>query len=600
MKIYKEILMEHTYNCLISELSRLKQSSKEAVENTEEFNNFKKYMHVERPFEKELRATLEEVQEKELPHLVLVCGSVGDGKSHLISYLKDTFPSLFSRINIHNDATESFSPNETSIDTLRKQLRDYTDNALQLRNYGHNNHLVIAINLGTLSNFLNSKYQDEFTILREFVNEHKIIDEEQSIYEINKELPFRFINLSDYHLYELTDEGVTSRLQESLLENICDPNCNNPFYSSYLNHCKNNCEVSDICPVKINYELICKDQVRKQVIGQLAELNIKYKSIISTRTFLDFVYNILVDDELDILGSSEKIIDKIKKMTNSQYLSALLPNLFYDYSENTESFSEIKRFEPGTNRTDNLDQLIITFFNTDNLESIFKEYLSEELLKNLNILPMINSENINVDKKQLFISLIRINKFIPLDESNIISVTDTEYEQYVQYLFAWNINDIKKIRHLYQDVIKSIYLWNGFAEKGSINLFIGRNQVKYRVSESLSLVPYVSSKDMKKEKKLERFLTHMILEFGIEDKHIIHRLNLDYHLFSLIKKIKGGYSPNSQDKNNFISFVDFVNRVIKEGSQDKSIHIRNKLGNTVKKYNLSVDQFGYYEFKEHS
>lgn len=590
--------MVHTDKCLISELSRLKQSSKDAVENTEEFNNFKQYMHVERPFEKELKGIIEEIQQKEQPHLVLVCGSVGDGKSHLISYLKAINPELFFKTGIHNDATESFSPNETSIDTLNKQLASFTDTAIQTGEYEDRNHLVVAINLGTLSNFLNSKYQDDFTILREFVRNHKIIDEEQSNYNVDKELPFRFINLSDYHLYELTPEGVISSLQGSLLEKICNNNKDNPFYASYVQHCQSNCAVGDICPVKKNYEMLTKERVRKQIISQLAELNIKYKSIISTRTYLDFIYHILVHDELEQLGSSNK--NKIKKMLPAQYLSALLPNLFYDYSENTETFRDMKKFEPGTNRTDQLDQLIITFFNTENVLDIYKKYLSEENINELNLSPILGAE-INGDlKKQLFISLIRFNKFQPLNENDVIASIDTDYEQYVQYLYAWNINDIKKIRHLYQDVLKSIYLWNGFADKDTINLFIGRNQVKFRISESLDLIPYVKSKEITNAEKLERFLTHMVLAFEIEDKNSIHKLNIDYNLFSLVQKIKQGYSPNSQDKNNFISFVDFINRVLKEGSQDKSINIKNKIGNVVKEYKLSVDQFGYYEFKENS
>lgn len=591
--------MEQNEKCLITELSRLKQSSKEAVENIEEFNNFKKYMHVERVFEEELKGILEGIQELEQPHLVLVCGSVGDGKSHLISFLNSTYPSLFTRTKIHNDATESFSPSETSVDTLNKQLENFTDHVLQTNNYVNDKHLVVAINLGTLSNFLNSKYQEGFTIFKKFVNDHKIIDEEQSNYEINTELPFRFINLSDYHLYELTAEGVTSSLQESLLEKICDSNDGNPFYGAYLQHCQNNCTVAEKCPVKKNFEMLSKERVRKQIIKQLAELNIKYKSIISTRTFLDFIYHILVDDQLDIVGSSKKFADKIKKLTFSQYLNALLPNRFYDYSENAESFREIKKFEPGTNRTNHLDQLIITFFNTDHLESIFKEYLSEGVLNDLNINSMLSSEQMNVDKKQWFTTLIRINKFLPLHEEKIIASVDSDYEQYVQYLFAWNINDVRKVRYLYKDVIDSIYLWNGFSEKGNINVFVGKSQVKYRVSESLSLEPHVETLEVKRFAKLERFLTHMILEFKIEEK-TVHKLNIDYHLFSLIQKIKEGYSPNSQDKNNFINFVDFINRVLKEGSQDKSIHIRNKIGNVVKEYRLSVDQFGVYEFKENS
>ncbi|ULT59606.1 DNA phosphorothioation-dependent restriction protein DptF [Neobacillus drentensis] len=592
--------MEQTYKCLISELARLKQSSKEAVENIEDFNNFKKYMHVERPYEKELKVILEEIKTQEKPHLVLVCGSVGDGKSHLISYLRAEHQELFSNIKIHNDATESFSPNETSIDTLRKQLVNFSDNALISNTIIEGQHLVIAINLGTLSNFLNSKYQNEFTKLKKFVHEHKIIDEEQSDYENNYSLPFRFINLSDYHLYELTSEGVQSSLQEKLLKKISENNENNPFFRTYSSHCQSNCPVSDTCPVKKNYELLFNQRVRSVIIKQLAELNIKYKVIISTRTYFDFIYHILVDDQLDLISNSNKITEIIGEFKQADFLSALLPNRFYDYSEKTELFREIKKFEPGTNRSDKLDQLIITFFNTDNLMEIFKDYLSQEIIEEFNLKQMLNT-GISLElKKQLFTTLIRTNKFIPLNEENEIMNEDTVYEKFVKYLFSWNINDIRNIRHLYQDVIKSIYLWNGFAEKGSINIFLGKNQVKFRISETLNLISHFNVKEIKSEDKLERFLTNMTMEFEIENKDVFHSLNIDYHLFNLIQKIKDGYSPNSQDKNNFVSFVDFIQKVIKDGSQKKSIQIRNKVGKKIKEYKLSVDQFGYYEFKENS
>ena len=41
-------------NCLIDELKKLKESSKEAVENITNFSEFKKYMHVKRNVQDEL------------------------------------------------------------------------------------------------------------------------------------------------------------------------------------------------------------------------------------------------------------------------------------------------------------------------------------------------------------------------------------------------------------------------------------------------------------------------------------------------------------------------------------------------------------------
>ena len=40
-----------------------------------------------------------------------MCGSVGDGKSHIISYFKNRYPNEMSHFTLHNDATESLEPN---------------------------------------------------------------------------------------------------------------------------------------------------------------------------------------------------------------------------------------------------------------------------------------------------------------------------------------------------------------------------------------------------------------------------------------------------------------------------------------------------------
>ena len=73
----------------IAELSKLRKLSVESVENTKSFDDFKRYMHVLRPVETELRKLLVHVNDSNHKALVLLCGSAGDGKSHLLSYLRN-------------------------------------------------------------------------------------------------------------------------------------------------------------------------------------------------------------------------------------------------------------------------------------------------------------------------------------------------------------------------------------------------------------------------------------------------------------------------------------------------------------------------------
>lgn len=71
---------------LVDELKRLKKSSSEAVDNDEEFSPFKMYMHIHRSLEDDLIKKIEQAKENTGKSLILVCGNVGDGKSHVISY----------------------------------------------------------------------------------------------------------------------------------------------------------------------------------------------------------------------------------------------------------------------------------------------------------------------------------------------------------------------------------------------------------------------------------------------------------------------------------------------------------------------------------
>ena len=96
---------------LVDELKRLKKSSSDAVDNEEVFSAFKMYMHIHRSLEDDLIAKIKQAKERTGKSLILVCGNVGDGKSHVISYLKHTHSDLLDGFRIHNDATESRSPN---------------------------------------------------------------------------------------------------------------------------------------------------------------------------------------------------------------------------------------------------------------------------------------------------------------------------------------------------------------------------------------------------------------------------------------------------------------------------------------------------------
>ena len=54
----------------VTQLSKLRKQSMESVENTSSFGDFKKYLHVIRPVETELRNLLERVNHSGKKHLM--------------------------------------------------------------------------------------------------------------------------------------------------------------------------------------------------------------------------------------------------------------------------------------------------------------------------------------------------------------------------------------------------------------------------------------------------------------------------------------------------------------------------------------------------
>lgn len=150
-------------NCkLVDELNRLRKSSSDSIDGIGTFDDFKKYMHVSRSAEKDLIEILHKIEDSGRKSLVMLCGSAGDGKSHLLSYLKNDLKLLDNYV-VYNDATESSAPSKTAIETLNEALQGFSDENLEKP--GEN--FILAINLGVLSNFIESSYGDSFKQLEQ-------------------------------------------------------------------------------------------------------------------------------------------------------------------------------------------------------------------------------------------------------------------------------------------------------------------------------------------------------------------------------------------------------------------------------------------------
>jgi len=590
--------MEKT-KCLISILNKLKTSSKEAVEGTDKFSDFKDYMHVDREVQTEFEGLIKQSNNIDKAQLLLVCGSVGDGKSHLISYFKKNKTKIINNFSIHNDATESLDPKKTSVETLNDILKDFSDD-----NIGNNTRkLILAINLGTLTNFIDSEYGNGFTRLKKYVENQKILQQDIGDNKFNKDSYFQCINFTDFHMYTLTSEGPKSKYIKDIFDKVFSKQSNNYFYKEYKSACCNGCINYSRCPIKENYENLLQDTVKDSIIQKLIETIVKNKVIISTRALLNFIYDILVDSSLDNI-TEEKLLKKVLKYNFIDYLKSLTANIIYDNKDASNIIASMNIIDPLNIRNERIDELLVNLNNTERIFDYFKTYVDNNvehlyykilvLDENLEIVKKEKLKKDQVELKQYIIRFFfRITSIMGKKTINIFN--DDVYNKYMNYLYNSNRRDRDEMKVLLTFVKKIVYKWNGpKLQNGQIHLSIGKNQSKFKVYENLEfdgIIEGISSE----ETTLHKFINTINLTYQTKNSfEKFVKINIDYLLFDLMDKVKAGYRPNKSDKNNFINFVDFVKKVQEYGSYKEKIFFDRKIGNKTRKFELKIDEYGDY------
>jgi DNA phosphorothioation-dependent restriction protein DptF len=585
--------------CFISILYRLKTSSKESVEGIENISKFKEYLHVERKAQQEFENLIDSSAHIDKGQLILVCGSVGDGKSHLLSFLRKNKKESMGKFDIYNDATESLDPKKTSVETLNDELNDFSDEKL-----GKNNKKqILAINLGTLTNFIDSEYGYRFTELKKYIKEKKILDQDLSNNEFDEKSFFQYISFADYHMFTLTNKGPKSKYIKEIFNKVVDARNDNPFYNHYKKTCHNGCINFARCPIKENYENLLVEQVKENIIQKLIKIMIKDKVIISTRALLNFIYDIVVDSSLDNISENE-LVNKIMRCNFKDYLKSLTVNIIYDNKDVSNIIASLNSIDPLNIRNEAIDSLIVKLNNTEKIYDYFKNYIKgNEVHHYYRMLVLdensdiILNEKTKADQNELKYLIIkffiRLANMMPKDQTSMFE--DIVYKKFMKYLYYSNTKNRSEMKVLSNFVKDIVYRWNGLKLKeGQIQLSIGRNQSKFKIYENLEFSGKLSS-DIKDEEELERFIKTINLTYvtkKFEDQCL--EISIDYSLYELFVKVANGYIPNKKDKNNFINFVDFVKKLQDFGSQVEKILFDTKIGTRSRTYEFKVDEFGDY------
>ncbi len=560
---YKFSKTEGSY--LLTELSKLKKSSKESIEDSNGFKDkFKKYMHVEREIQHELEDKLEELSNKDSAQLIMLSGSVGDGKSHLLSYMKYKHPELMENFSIHNDATESFDPNLTAIETLTKVLEPFSDENINKSN----EKLILAINLGILSNLMDDEnMKNSYSKLFDILNNLDIFDHSTVTTNITEDF-LTIINFSDYQLYEIHEEGVTSDFISSLLDNVTDYSEENPFYLAYDKDLKNNLHT----PIIYNYQMLMNSEVKEIIVQTLIKCIIKNKKIISTREILNFIYEIIVPAEFKIYSDMSDV---------SNYVDDLLPNLLFNTENRSDILREISSQSPADIRSEKIDKFIISL-NTLNIKKVLEDYFDDDYLEFKFFKEFLLSKTYKSDKsKQKIIKESLIYFLLFFGNENIKkSFIDEIYNDYLRYLYYYNYQP-RKTRKLFVMIKSSISAWRGSIKRDHV---IINELPNFIISKRIS-IDFKPNKvsETKFKNNFKNYISFNIIvnndscdeDFCIGDSCEMQncvKLNVDYLLFEAIKKINKGYKPNKNEKENLIVFDDFIDELLsKKGDNELSI-----------------------------
>ena len=569
--------------CFVSTLGKLRESSKDAVVSADFSDDYTLYMHVDRPVQEAFVSILNETYNTDHSELILLCGSVGDGKSHMLSYCSNKYPEMMKQFYVHNDSTASLYIDKPASYTLMELMEDFSDDNLETSN----KKVILAINLGTLNNFLEKDEDNRFSRLKTYVDRAGILD--QKVGADNKDVYFHSVNFADYHLFELSESGVKSDYILGLINKITQASEDNVFYSQYC-QCCSECEARKKCPIKANYELLSDVDVQQGIINSLVESIVKNKLIVSTRSLLNFIYEILVDERHFDRGSLEPRKEP-EKRNDIEYCQSLLPNTLFGRHGASEILDAMTLVDPMRIRNEEIDDFFVYYENSSETMQILNKDLADYkyIFERLNGVNFSDPSTHRI-KEELLKVYVRIC-WLTGKQKGLLPV-DVDYTEYMTALFHWNNGEYKELKDVYALVEHGVLAWNGPAGKNEMQIPVSNKKTEYHLVQELQIKPQIDNTEIEKSDMLISFQDEIRLKYRYNGD--IAELEMDFALYAILKKIISGYVPSINDRRVNIKCVEFIRKISKGGKKMERLIIRNQTHKDPEEYQLEFnDAFGF-------
>lgn len=480
--------------------------------------------------------------------LLLLLGSAGDGKSHLISMLRSS--NDFADFVFVNDATESYSPKKeiTAVNTLMAVLKDFNDSSIEETTQK----MVLAINLGMLLNFI----EDETvkTDFSTFVNSAKYVVEDVKNYVKGETERIKLISFAHQQQFELNledglDYPVDSLFMRGILEKIANKSDDNPFFKSYIES-SNSDDINN--PVLLNYRLIQIPQVQNSIVKLIIESIVRFNLIVTPRDYLDFIHSIIVYPRLN------------EYVERTDFFSALLPSLLFNENGNKiqRAISQLDPLKSSSVEHD--DQLSVLYsafvFDPDFLD---KDTLGDKLVGDLKDCLDRFYKNKNKDKIQLTTLIFRLNHLL-----NYHSECNT-YKEFIQNLAGFYREDIDTYDTIEELVLHGIPRHYGsfIEEERLIPLNIQGSKYKLFATIDIPQCEFDSEFNQDKPYLFEPYISmHWDLDTQVD-------LKITYSLFDYLRTLQNGKLATKYEGERNLEFSYFIRQISKNSKSENEVKI---------------------------
>ena len=290
-------------------LDTLSRSSAQAVSTlgNSSGNPVKDYLYIKTAVERAFLSAIEQATSPE--KIIFLCGSSGDGKSEILTHY---YKQYSSTINFHLDATHSFQPDMTAMETLDQVFVDHKHS---------DKPLVVGINIGMLGNYAEEGAEEHGAIIRSI---RAFLDDRHD--DISSE--HVFLNFEDFPKFEPENDQIVAPFIQDLLTKITQSTQENPFYAAWQR------EAATMSgTLYANYRLLQYPEIQQVIIRTLLKVRLKYEQFLTARTLLDFVHQLLTGP------------------------GHLFDNLFT--SKATELAKALAHFDPCTIRSKDIDLFLV-------------------------------------------------------------------------------------------------------------------------------------------------------------------------------------------------------------------------------------------------